>query len=458
MAFFFTKISANSNYIMKKLLLVAALFATTSSILAEEISNLKQSASFALTHNRVLAADVHAVEKVSASLSDATGRMLPRVDLTAGAVRTNAPGDYFGLKLSQQSITAADFNPAVLNNPGYINNYQTRIGVMMPLFQGGALWAGRKLASHHADASHYGHEYLKQQILFQTVSAYARVKQAAAQIIAVKRAVSAAKKRFQDAEQMQKRGILIKSDVMDARVHLLRTTVRLQEAENSFAASREMLEQVIGADSQVVLSTEDEPYLKMKELSLDQTITEALASRPDLIAMQSAYEAASAGVDQSRASFLPHVSLVAAQEWNASTLSMKNRNSMVGATVTMNLFSGGSDTAKLRSAEAEVLSIELKRDDLKQKIRNEVSQAWRQLAESRLRYESENEALKQSEESLRIKSLRYQQGLSKTSDLLDAQVQADSARVSTIRARYDVTVAEAALLLATGILSEGVIQ
>ena len=458
MPFFCSNTSVNSNSVIKPLLLAGAVFVTLPMAGAGEISTLRESVDYALAHNRMLGANAQSVEQANAGLSDATGRLLPRVDLSSGVVRSNAPGDYFGMKLNQKNITAADFNPAVMNNPGYINNYQTRVGVTMPLYQGGALWAGRKLASHQADASLYGHDYMKQQIVFQAVSAYARVRQSQAHIEAMQRAVAAAKKRFQDTEAMEKRGVLIKSDVMDARVHLLRTTVQLEEAKNAFAGSKDMLEQVMGLNGDVALNTEEDPQLKMPAMTLEEAIENALAARPDLKALKENHMAASAGIDRSRAAFLPHVGLVAAQDWNSSTFGMKNRNSMVGATVTMNLFSGGSDAARLRAAQAETVSLEYKAGDLKQQIRNEVSHAWRQLAESRMRFESESEAMNQSEESLRIKSLRYEQGLTKTSDLLDAQVQTDSTRVSTIRAKYDVTVAEAALLLAVGALNEEVIQ
>jgi len=426
--------------------------------MAGEISTLRQSVDYALAHNRMLGANAQAVEQANAGVSDATGRLLPRVDLSTGAARSNAPGDYFGMKLNQKSITATDFNPAVMNNPGYINNYQTRVGVALPLYQGGALWAGRKLALHRADASLYGHEQMKQQVVFQAVSAYARVRQAQAQIAAMERAVSAAKKRFEDTQAMQKRGLLIQSDVMDARVHLLRTSVHLEEARNGYAASKDMLEQVMGLNGDVSLNTEEDPQLKTPVLTLDEAGERGLTNRPDLKALEEYKMASSAGVDQSRAAFLPHVNLVAAQEWNSATFGIKNRNTMIGATVSMNLFSGGSDMARMRAAQAEKVSLEYKAGDLKQQIRNEVAQAWRQLAESRMRYASESEAMNQSEESLRIKSLRYEQGLTKTSDLLDAQVQADSVRVATTRAKYDVSVAEAALLLAIGGLNEEVIQ
>jgi len=131
---------------------------------------------------------------------------------------------------------------------------------------------------------------------------------------------------------------------------------------------------------------------------------------------------------------------------------------MIGATVSMNLFAGGTDKARMRASRAKAIALELKIADQKQQIRNNVARAWRQLDESRARQASEQQALEQSQESLRIKSLRFEQGLAKTSDLLDAQSQVDQTRLSSIQAGFDVRIAQAALLLATGSLNEGAVQ
>ncbi len=450
--------SLNHNYIMLLLLVMTFLIAVPMAV-AGKVSTLQQSVAYALENNRTLAVDAQSVEQANASLSSATGHLLPRVDLSTGVARTNTPGDYFGMKLNQRSVTASDLVPVAINNPGYINNYQTRIGVTMPLFQGGALWAGRSKAIHQADASFLKHEYIKQQVIFQTISAYAHVRQAESQVATMKRAVSAAKKRFQDTQEMQKRGILIKSDVMDARVHLLRTTVELEGAKNALSSSKEGLEKVMGLNhGDIALSADEEPGLKVPEMTLEDAVMKAFSQRSDLMAIEQQHGAAASSITESQASFLPHINLVAAQEWNDSSFGMKNRNTTVGATMTMNLFSGGSDAARVRAAQAEKVSLEYRMGDLKQQVRNEVAHAWRYLAESKMRYESESEAMAQSEESLRIKSLRYEQGMASTTDLLDAQVQADSMRVAAIRAKYDVTIAKAALLLAVGMLSEEVIQ
>jgi outer membrane protein len=432
--------------------LVVLLF--VSSAVAGEITTLRQSIEYALAHNRLLAADASSVDQARAHVDGAAGRMLPRLDVSSGISRTDAPGDYFGIKLNQGKITAVDFTPARLNNPGYINNYRTRIGLSMPIYQGGALWAGKQQAVHHADSSSFNHEFMQQQVIYQTIAAYVRVRQSGAQIKAVESAVAAAKKRHQDTQAMRKRGLLIDSDVMDAHVHLLRTTVKLQQARNAYARSRDDLQRVIGMDQQTVLSADEEVYMSESQLILQEAVESALSARPDLKALEESYQAAIAAKNQTEADFRPRVDLVAAQEWNASTPGLKNPNTMIGATVSMNIFSGGSDQAKQRAATAKLVYLEMKISDFKQLIRNEVANALRMIDESRLRHQSESEALKQSEESLRIKSLRYKQGLATTTDLLDAQLQVDTARLASIHAKHDVTIAKAGLLLAVGTLNE----
>jgi len=459
--FFLSNISVNYNLLIKLsiqlsgalLLLMCALGAQ-----ADEITTLKASVTYALEHNRLLAADRSSVERARAGEDMIKGQFMPRVDVSTGVVRTDAPADYFGMKLNQQQITAADFAPSVLNNPGYINNYQTRVDVRMPLYQGGALWAGKRQAEHQTEAAVLNHAYRQQQVIYQTIAAYVQTRQAYAAIHAMQTAVGAAEKRYQDTQALQQRGVFIKSDVMDARVHLLRSRLQLKQANNAYVQAVDALQRVLGLDADHRLLADTEPALMHVDWSMQAAVSHALAERPDLKALEAAYQASLADVDAVNAAFLPKVDLVVGQQWNTATPGLKHRNTMIGATVSMNLFSGGSDRARMRAARAKQIALEFQLGDHKQQIRNEVRRAWLMLDESKARDVSEAEALKQSEESLRIKSLRYAQGLSKTSDLLDAQVQVDSTRLSSIRARYDVTIAQAALQLAAGTLNEGVIQ
>lgn len=455
--FFWSNVSVNYNVLIKPVVVLVSVMISASAY-AAEITTLRESVNYALHHNRLLAADNSSVEQARAGQDMAYGHFMPSIDLSTGVARTDSPSNYFGTKLNQRKITAAAFNPAFLNDPGYINNYQTRLNVRMPIYQGGALWAGKAQADHQAEAAVLSHDYRRQQVLYQTIAAYVQTRQSYTAIHAMQTAVNAAEKRYQDTKALQKRGILIQSDVMDANVHLLRSQLKLKQANNAYAQAQDALQRVLGLDAGTGVTAAKEPHLTVAEWTVDEAVDMALAKRADLKALEAAYQASQAGVDVTKAAFLPHVDLVAGQEWNASTPALKNRNTMIGATISMNLFAGGSDRARTRASRAKQIALELKLEDWKQQVRNEVRRAWRMLDESKVRNASEREALKQSEESLRIKSLRYEQGLAKTSDLLDAQLQVDTTRLSSIRARYDVTIAQAALQLAVGTLNEGVIQ
>ncbi|MCF7821110.1 MAG: TolC family protein [Mariprofundaceae bacterium] len=450
--------SSNISVFRYVLILSPFLFLAPATITAAEITSLRESVSYAVAHNRTLAVSVTHVDRAQAEVDMATGQIMPSVDVSTGFVRTNSPLGSFGAKLQQKRITAADFSPASLNQPGYINNYQSRVGVNMPLYSGGAMWAGRARAMHRAEASELEFEFHKQQVIYQTIAAYVHSRQAAAQVKASENAVKAAKKRLQDAEAMKKRGMAIDSDVMDAHVHVLRSQVRMDEARNMYAQSLESLRLILGMDSSAELNPLSEPNLRFSPEPVARMLEKQSDRRADLLALEGELEASESARNQSRSGYLPHVNLMAAQEWNSETPNLNNSNAMVGVVVNMNLFSGGEDSAKVRAATSDRVALEFQLQDKRHQIRNEISQAYRNVQMAEQRFQSESEASKQTSESLRIKSLRHAQGLETTSDLLDAQVRADASKMEYIRARYSLVTAKAALLLTTGMLDEEAVQ
>jgi outer membrane protein TolC len=425
---------------------------------ADEITSLKSSVAYALAHNRSLAAAASQADAAEAQVDAATAQLLPRLDASTGVYRTNSALNGFGAKLLQQQVTAADFNPALLNNPEYINNYQSRLGLSLPLYNGGAAYAARSKAAANAEAANLNLAFHKQQLIYQTIVTYVQARQALAQVKAQEKAVHAAKQRLKDAQALKKRGMAIQSDVMDANVYVLRAQLGLDNAKNQYQNSLEALRLVLGMQAQQKLGELAEPSIEDVSASLDDLLASAPQNRKDLLALIQQEEAASASRAQAKSGYLPHVNLTAAREWNSDTFGLKNANNSLGLTVSMNLFSGGSDSANVRAAEAARISLLLQQEDKRQQIANEIRQAWRSLNMAKNKLTSEKQAYAQTTESLRIKALRHQQGLETTSDLLASQVRADQAHVMLIRAKYDLIIAKAALLLAAGTLQEGAVQ
>jgi len=419
---------------------------------------LEAGVNYALTHNRSLAAANQQFESAMAQADQASSSSMPRIDLSSGFYRTNSALNVFGTKVLQQSTTANDFDVNNINNPDYLNNYQTRLGLSMPLFAGGALQAASERAEYFAGAQAQQLAFHKQQVVFQTIAAYVNAHQADAQVTAQENAVIAAQKRLENVQALKKRGMAIDSDVMDAHVYVLRSQVALDEARANRDSSVETLKLTLGMSPDTVLGQLKAPSIQFTQTPLATLINQAESNRADLLAMDQQSLAASAALQQSQAGFLPSVNLIAAQEWNKETFGLSNSNNMVGIVVSMNLYGGGSDAAQVRSATMERAALEYQIADAHQRVSNEVRQAYRSLSTAEKRLNSEREARSQTAESLRIKSLRHRQGLEKTSDVLDAQVRADASNIAFIRASYDLIIAKAALLLAAGTLTEGAVQ
>lgn len=444
--------------ILRKHYIIISIFLVMPNILqAGEQLTLQQSIYQVVNHNRALLAGSERVDQARELVNDMQGKRLPRVDVSTAWTYSNSPLKVFGDKLQQQSITTADFSPNTLNNPSYQKNYQSRLGLSLPLFAGGALQAAEQQAEGNAEAATLDFEFQKQQRIYQTVVTYMQALQYGEQLEKNKQSVKAAEKRWLDTKALQNKGMALMSDVMQAHVYVLRRELAVDETANAYQVSLEQLALLMGSKkpfSQAVLS---QPMIHLGDEPLDDLLQRAGERRLDFQAMQQRWQAVSLQRKIAYAGNLPHVDLVAAQEWNSATPALKHGNAMVGITVSMNIFNGGSDHAKQRQAESAYAALQWEIKDQQQLIANQVRQAWRALHIAKRKLNRETEVFQQSKESLRILSLRYKQGLETTSEVLDAQVAMDDSQVAIVRARSEMMIAQAALLLAAGLLGEGVV-
>ncbi|HEV8283146.1 MAG TPA: hypothetical protein VGQ09_02485, partial [Chitinophagaceae bacterium] len=59
--------------------------------------------------------------------------LLPQANVSYTASTTNSPLNAFGFRLQQRSITAADFNPKLLNNPSATSDFSAKFELQQPL-------------------------------------------------------------------------------------------------------------------------------------------------------------------------------------------------------------------------------------------------------------------------------------------------------------------------------------
>ena len=126
-------------------------------------------------------------------ITQARSGMLPQVYITESYQRTNSPMWVFASKLNQEMIAHEDFAPDVLNDPSARDNFNTRLWVDWPVFDGGRSLYGWRTASTGEKASAAALERTRQEIISQTVEAYASLLLARQNIAVIEQTIETAK-------------------------------------------------------------------------------------------------------------------------------------------------------------------------------------------------------------------------------------------------------------------------
>jgi outer membrane protein TolC len=87
----------------------------------------------ALENNREIKAMQREISAGKLELKSARGAYYPRIKLEENFTRTNIPAYAFMSRFNQKRMTIQDFDPSRLNNPSTINNFETRIGLEIPI-------------------------------------------------------------------------------------------------------------------------------------------------------------------------------------------------------------------------------------------------------------------------------------------------------------------------------------
>ena len=137
--------------------------------------------------------------------------LLPNISLSHTGIATNNPLMAFGVKLNQQIVTQADFNPDRLNNPGQIEDYATRFEIQQPLLNFDGFYQ-RKAAKAKLTASEYQSGRTRDYLILEVEKAYMQLQLAYKTVEVLEKTKVAAMENKKLADNNFKQGYLQRSD------------------------------------------------------------------------------------------------------------------------------------------------------------------------------------------------------------------------------------------------------
>ncbi|QFZ53663.1 TolC family protein [Oceanihabitans sp. IOP_32] len=344
---------------------------------------------------------------------------LPNITASHTAIATTNPLMAFGSKLNQEILTQNDFNPALLNNPSQIENYATKFEIQQPLINIDGIYK-RKAAKSKMEAMSLKTERTEDYLAFEVNKAYMQLQLAYKAVEVLEKAFKAANANKKLADNSLKQGFLQRADVLNVEVRVTEVQNQLQAAKSNVQNASNYLSFLMNDDTYVVYKPSDE--LAVASLTIEaQNISE---NRADIKAMKLASNAFEAMNKADKMSFLPTLNAFGSYELYDDQVFQGDANGyLFGAQLSWDIFKGSKRFGKAQKSKAEFEQSKLEYQQYVSQSNLELNKAKRAFIDAENKLKLNTLALEQSEESLRIRTNRFKEGLEKTSDLLTAETQ-----------------------------------
>ncbi len=380
-----------------------------------------------------------AFKSAQADYRQSNALFLPSITASHTAISTTNPLMAFGSKLNQEVLTAADFNPALLNDPAVIQNYATKIEVLQPLINVDGFY-GRQAAKSKMEAFQLQTERTGEYLALEVNKSFMQLQLAYKAVKVLEKANATADANLKLIENYFNQGILQKTDVLSVQVRVNEIKNQLQYAKSNVQNASDYLAFLLNEDNA------NKVYKPLEELdntiSISNSNTTLSGNRKDILAMDKSSEAYAKMYQSSKMNFLPTLNAFGSYELYDDTLFGTNAQGyMVGAQLSWKVFDGYKSIGKMEKAKAEYQKAEVENQQYKSQSQLELNKTNRQLKDAENKVNLEKLALEQSQEAYRIRSNRFTQGLEKTTDLLQAETQMFQKELQLLQAvfEYDFT-------------------
>ncbi|MDX1544577.1 MAG: TolC family protein [Christiangramia sp.] len=343
---------------------------------------------------------------------------LPNIRVSHTAMTTNNPLMAFGSKLNQESITESDFNPALLNDPNRINNFATKIEVEQPLVNLDGIFK-RKAADSKMQATRLKSERTTDHMKLEVEKAYMELQLAYKAVNVLEKAQEAALSNKKMAMDRYKQGYLQKADILSVEVRVSEISNRLQYAKSNLENASDYLEFLMGQSQEGILKPTDSLQINSLTETGDAKVSE---KRSDIKAMELAAEARKEMYTADKMSFLPSLNAFGSYELYDNEIFQGSANGYIaGVSLSWDIFQGSKRFGKTQKSKAEYEQARLEYEEYVSNSTMALSNARRSLLDAQNKLNLSKLTMEQSEESLRIRTNRFEEGLEKTSDLLSAE-------------------------------------
>lgn len=400
--------------------------------------------------------------------------------ITLGDASHLAIAGYESVKLSEEDLYQAEKGidkalsqmlPSLTANANYTKYSESKVAggfrlqpedtssyelkLTQSLYSGGKEWSLWRQAKKKTEANKYGLEAVKQEIAFNTSSAYLVVLKAEKTVEIKEASLKRAEEQRKVAAARFKVGEATKAIVLRAEADVASAETELTNAKKDLLVARDKLARLIGVSDE--FKVVDPNIQPISDAGLDKLTAISMEKRQEYIQSRLDQEIAEEGIGYAEGNFLPSLKLegvYSKRDQNPKTSFFLDESMYAGVIFTYPLFEGGLRKAELDEAKSKKRQAELKKINLRRDIELEVREAFHNLEAFTSVIESNKRQLSFAEENYTMVFKQFTYGLSTNVDVIDANSTLVAAQSNLANAAYDYQMAILELKKKVGILLE----
>jgi outer membrane protein TolC len=423
----------------------------TSLLRAQTPLSFRDALAVARQHNQQLRAAEAQVDRSRAARAAERGLYFPSVSATGLYAHMN---DRLFVDLNGLRPLLSSLNPAVPIPPlqaTVLRNdpYKASVTARWTVFAGGGILAANRAAQAGVVAAEQERRGTEQGVTTELVDRYFK-RRLAADVLEVRReALETFTRHLDDARRLKAAGQIARTDELRAEVAHAEADRELKKAARDVDLASVALRSTLGNEVEAMPTT---PLVLITGLEPRTTFSAAGDSGNATIGRLAALrEQARQGVRSARAELLPSISVFGTHELFEGRLnSTADPKWIVGVGARWELFDGFGRVNRLRSARHLEEAVGFEHQRAKDEVATLVQQRYDEYESALEQYQSLGTTVALAQESLRSERKAYEAAVGTTLDVIDAELSLSRAQVDRLTALYDLDLALARLLEASG--------
>ena len=330
-----------------------------------------------------------------------------------------------------------------------------QVNASLPIFAGFKIQNSIKAYDNMYQAETASAMQTKEEVAMMVVNYYASLYKAQKTVELLKENQKSAQQRVADFLQLEKNGIIPRNDLLKSQLQVSKIQLSLDSAISDLNIVNMELVSLLKMDSKTKLEIKESDFADFQVSNIPTNDELALKNRKDLESIRLQEKASLANVQIAKSGYYPSISIIG----GFTTLNLQNiitvQNAMnIGVGVSYDLSGILKNGTNVKIAESKALEVQNSEmmliDDIKIQVQKAI-EGYDLALKQDLVY---NQAVEQASENYRIIKDKYDNGLSDTNDLLEADVEQLGSNINRTLARANVIQKYYELLSVSGQLNQ----